>query len=213
MNVQEGYDQWAGQYDTNENKTRDLEARSLREILADRTFQNVLEMGCGTGKNSPYLAGISKQLTAVDFSEKMLDKARSKNSDHNITFLQADLMATWNLPLSDYDLITFSLVLEHIENLHPIFDKINSITKPGSYVYIGELHPFRQYLGTRANFIEGEIKYTLPCYTHHISDFVKPATEFNFELISMKEYFDEEKSAAPPTIISFLFRKKAQGVD
>ena len=35
MNVQQAYNTWAEQYDTNQNKTRDLEGITLREVLAD----------------------------------------------------------------------------------------------------------------------------------------------------------------------------------
>ena len=35
MNVQKAYDSWSAQYDTNLNKTRDMEALALQETLAD----------------------------------------------------------------------------------------------------------------------------------------------------------------------------------
>jgi ubiquinone/menaquinone biosynthesis C-methylase UbiE len=50
MNIKEAYNHWAKQYDTNLNKTRDLEAVALRESLANISFQTCLEIGCGTGK-------------------------------------------------------------------------------------------------------------------------------------------------------------------
>jgi hypothetical protein len=34
MDVQQAYNIWAAQYDTNENKTRDLEAKSLCNCLS-----------------------------------------------------------------------------------------------------------------------------------------------------------------------------------
>ena len=34
MNTEEAYDQWADQYDTNKNRTRDLEAVALRATIA-----------------------------------------------------------------------------------------------------------------------------------------------------------------------------------
>ncbi|HEY1024796.1 MAG TPA: class I SAM-dependent methyltransferase [Sphingobacteriaceae bacterium] len=55
MNTQSAYDLWSAQYDTNENKTRDLEGKALREVLSSYSFNNVLEIGCGTGKNTQYL--------------------------------------------------------------------------------------------------------------------------------------------------------------
>jgi hypothetical protein len=48
MTIQESYNLWALQYDTNVNKTRDLEAIALRETLRLIPFNNCLEIGCGT---------------------------------------------------------------------------------------------------------------------------------------------------------------------
>ena len=79
--VQSAYNQWAETYDDIENKTRDLDkiatAKMLSELITPST--SVLEFGCGTGKNTEWLATKTEQLTAVDFSEKMLAKA-NKNS-------------------------------------------------------------------------------------------------------------------------------------
>jgi len=58
MNVQQAYSQWAQQYDTNDNKTRDLEGKALRECLAGMQANYCLEIGSGTGKNTLWLATI-----------------------------------------------------------------------------------------------------------------------------------------------------------
>jgi ubiquinone/menaquinone biosynthesis C-methylase UbiE len=78
MDVKQAYNIWADQYDTNHNKTRDLEAISLRNTLANVQFDNCLEIGCGTGKNTEWLIVKANQVTAVDFSEEMLSKAKEK---------------------------------------------------------------------------------------------------------------------------------------
>ena len=51
MNIKQAYNQWAGSYDSMENKTRDLEARALQYHTGNRQFDHILEAGCGTGKN------------------------------------------------------------------------------------------------------------------------------------------------------------------
>jgi hypothetical protein len=52
MSVRKAYDTWSSSYDTDENKTRDLEAIALRTMLEAIPFENCLEIGCGTGKNT-----------------------------------------------------------------------------------------------------------------------------------------------------------------
>jgi ubiquinone/menaquinone biosynthesis C-methylase UbiE len=61
-NVQEAYDKWAGQYDTDINRTRDVEAVALKETLAGISKASILEIGCGTGKNTQYLINNATRL-------------------------------------------------------------------------------------------------------------------------------------------------------
>jgi len=100
MDVQQAYNNWAEQYDTNENKTRDLEARSLREMLAELSFNRCLEIGCGTGKNTEWFISRAEQVTAVDFSEEMLAKARAKIPSASVRFIQADITNHGNFKMS-----------------------------------------------------------------------------------------------------------------
>ncbi len=78
MSIQKDYNNWAEQYDTNNNKTRDLEAIALRRSLSNISFDSVLEVGCGTGKNTLWFRENSKQVTAIDLSDEMLSKAKEK---------------------------------------------------------------------------------------------------------------------------------------
>ncbi|OQS01998.1 hypothetical protein THRCLA_05590 [Thraustotheca clavata] len=206
MSVQEAYTQWSTIYDTNENPTRDLEGIGGKKLLEKLTFQHILELGCGTGKNSKWLVNKCKKLTAVDFTESMLVIARSKLP--NVEFLQADLLNPWHFAqLNSVDLVTFSLVLEHIEDLAPIFTKVNQVLKPGGYVYIGELHPFKQYSGSKACFDKGNGKEVVTCFTHHTSDFINQAFVHGWQLERFEELFDDNNRQRIPRILSMLFRK------
>lgn len=76
--IRTAYNQWAADYDTVINKIRDLEAHGIREMLKEIPFNNCLEVGCGTGKNSEWLATWADEVIAVDFSEEMLLRARGE---------------------------------------------------------------------------------------------------------------------------------------
>ena len=122
--IQDAYNMWAGQYDTNSNKTRDLEGKALRNTLSTLHIKNVLEVGCGTGKNSEWLVTRAQHVTAIDFSESMLQKAKEKVTAKNIEFIQFDITGPWNFTETIYDVVCFSLVLEHISNLDFVFDQV-----------------------------------------------------------------------------------------
>lgn len=208
MSIREAYNNWAILYDTNQNKTRDLEGLALRTVLDDISFERSLEIGCGTGKNTSWLAERAKRHTAVDFSEEMLAKAKAKNKGSQVDFKQADITEPWLFTDGKYDLIGFSLILEHIENLDHIFKEIVKIMDAGGYVYIGELHPFKQYSGSGARFDTAEGQQAVTCFTHHISEFTTLAKKYGFEIITLNEYFDDDQSGTLPRILNLLLRKR-----
>jgi ubiquinone/menaquinone biosynthesis C-methylase UbiE len=207
MDVEGAYNIWADQYDTNENKTRDLEAISLRETLTNVQFENCLEVGCGTGKNTEWLITKAKHITALDLSEKMLEKAKFRIHSDKLQFIQADITQDWLFADRQFDLVTFSLVLEHIENLDDIFEKLSKVTKDNAWVYIGELHPFKQYTGTKARFETNDGLTTVTCFNHNISDFTIAAKKNGFQITELLEYFDDNDRNTIPRILTLLLRK------
>lgn len=208
MEIKEAYNSWAHQYDTNENKTRDTEAIALRATLGGLHFGTCLEIGCGTGKNTEWLINKAEKLIAVDFSDAMLTNAKNKVRSEKVQFIQADISEEWRfLNHSQFDIACCSLVLEHIENLNSIFEKLSKAVKPQGYVYIGELHPFKQYNGSKARFETANGTQILTCFTHHISDFMNAAAQNGFVLSELNEYFDEEDKKDIPRILTLLFKK------
>lgn len=207
MNVQQAYNNWAAIYDTNNNKTRDLEAVALREILAPVNFSSCIEIGCGTGKNTVWLATKTQRLLSADLSKEMLAKAKQKVTAPHVSFVQTDINEPWDFTNETFELATFSLVLEHIEKLDAIFKKLAAAIENGGHVYIGELHPFKQYAGTKARFESESGTQVVTCFNHNISDFIQPALQHDFTVVNIKEYFDADGEHELPRILAILLRK------
>ena len=207
MEISNAYNSWAAQYDTNDNKTRDLEALALKKLLSGKTYTHCLELGCGTGKNTEWLLTICDQITAIDFSEGMLDIAKNKIQSDKVNFIEADITKDWTFAKVTYHLVTFSLMLEHIEDLHAVFQKLAKVTASGSQVYVGELHPFKQYAGSKARFETENGTEVLTCFNHHVTDFIQAANASGFHLIQLEEQFDEGDRSQIPRILNLLFEK------
>lgn len=205
MDTQAAYDQWAATYDTVANKTRDLELVAGKELLSAANFAKVLEIGCGTGKNTSWISQRTKDLTAVDFSDGMLNLARQKIKDDHVKFQQCDLTTQWDF--KKVSLIICSLVLEHIENINFIFEQAAKTLDDKGCFYICELHPYKQLEGSRAKFEQGNELIQLEYFIHHTSDFFTAAMKNEFQCINLKEWFDEDNRSATPRLISFLFQK------
>jgi ubiquinone/menaquinone biosynthesis C-methylase UbiE len=136
----------------------------------------------------------------------MLEKAKSKISSARVEFKKADITKSWDFPTASFDLVTFSLVLEHIANLDFIFQETARVIGHGGFVYLGELHPFRQYLGAKAKFETKERLQEVECYNHHISEFTRAAESNGFKIINLQEFFDSDNTITP-RILSLVFQK------
>ena len=208
MSVQNLYDRWSATYDTVENKTRDLEKQACRAVLGDLQFKRVLELGAGTGKNTIWFAEQAQQVLSVDFSAEMQALAKEKITSSNVEFRLADVREEWQVSGFAPDLITCSLILEHVEDLDFIFRQAASTLVAGGRFYICELHPFKQYEGSKARFETDEGLQVTECFQHHVTDYTDAAIANGFSLERSDEWFDENDRTTTPRLISFVFHKQ-----
>lgn len=69
------------------------------------------------------------------------------------------------------------------------------------------MHPFKQYLGSKARYESENGTEVLEVYTHHISEYLSTAKNSDFKLVEIKEQFDNLNENEIPRLISFVFRK------
>ena len=199
------YNDWADQYDNNINPTRDLDKVVTQESLSDLNFSNVLELGCGSGKNTEWLITKADKLIGIDFSSRMLELARKKISSKNVSFICADLNEKWPVNNNSFDLITINLTLEHIEILDHIFNSMFMKLTKGGKCFVCELHPKKQLAGSKARFEENGTEILLDVFQHSELDYVQSAEKAGLNLLTKKYWYDNENDL--PRLISFLFEK------
>jgi len=207
MEIQEAYDDWSATYDSDRNLTRDLDHRAARQTLGHLRFESILELGCGTGKNTELLAQIGERIHALDFSAGMIEKAKLKTARPNVTLELADITRRWPCEDASFDLIVCDLVLEHIEDLSFIFSESSRVLKEHGRFFISELHPFRQYQGSVARFQRANDTTHIAAYVHHVTDFTGAAMANGLAMISMKELWHDEDLGKPPRLVTFMFAK------
>jgi ubiquinone/menaquinone biosynthesis C-methylase UbiE len=207
MTTQKLYDQWSATYDTVENKTRDLEKVACETVLGALTFTRVLELGGGTGKNTSWLAEHGERTLSLDLSPEMQAVAKAKVTNENVEFGIADVRKPWRFADFSPDLITCSLILEHVDDLGFVFEQARKTLLNGGRFYICELHPFKQYEGSKARFETEDGLQVTDCFQHHVTDYTSAAMANGFVLERMDEWFDNDDRTTTPRLISFVFRR------
>jgi len=217
------YDRWAATYDIEANRTRDLDAVVLRRDGPSVDGLDVLELGCGTGKNTTWLAGLARSVVAIDASPGMLAIARERVTSPHVRFIEHNICA--RLPIDDLsvDVAVIDLVLEHIQRIGDVFAEAARVLRPSGRLFVCELHPTRQVLGGRAHFtdvLSGRV-VNVPVVRHTISEFINSGIDAGLSVERVGEWSDEARERGakpdtvplPPRLFSVLFRKPAGGLE
>jgi ubiquinone/menaquinone biosynthesis C-methylase UbiE len=208
MEIQSAYNEWSETYDSDENLTRDLDQHLTQSHLGSHHFNSILEIGCGTGKNTVFLTQIGTSVHAVDFSQGMIEKAKKKVRKQNVSFSMMDITNHWDFDNGSFDLIVCNLVLEHIKALEHVFaEAMRTLQTKGTF-FINELHPFRQYDGKKARFYRKDEKIEVDAFIHHVSDFLGVAASTGFSLIELNEYWHDSDTNKVPRILSLTFQTR-----
>ena len=203
--IKDDYNTWAHQYDNNINTTRDLDANVTKKSLSKIDFFKVLELGCGSGKNTEWLITKADRLVGLDFSKNMLDLARKKIKNDKVTFIYTDINKNWPVNDNSFDLATINLTQEHIEILDHVFNSLFMKLTQGGKCFVCELHPKKQLAGSRAQFEENGTEVVLDVFQHSEQDYIQNAEKAGFSLLAKEDWYDNEKDI--PRLISFLFEK------
>ena len=108
---------------------------------------NILELGCGTGQLSLFLARGNRKIYGVDISNsslKMGEEFRKKSQLENVFFMRMDL---FDLKFKEnyFDYIISNGVLHHTINPEEGFKSLVKVLKPGGIIIIGLYHKYGRF--------------------------------------------------------------------
>lgn len=130
------YKIWSPIYDYFFNSGLFLEAR--KRVFQDIEFKegdSVLFVGVGTGADIDQVPYNSLKITAIDFSEDMLNHARRKYEGEKIDFIQMDAQSM-NLQDNTFDYVIGSLILTVVPDGNKAFDEMVRVTKNGGQIVV-----------------------------------------------------------------------------
>ena len=188
--TQLGYDRWAQIYDDEDNPLVLLEERHIGSLLGEVAGLEVVDVGCGTGRHALKVAAAGARVTAVDFSERMLERARAKPGAEAVRFVQHDLANPLPLPSASFDRVLCCLVLDHISDLGNFFAELRRVCRENGFVIVSVMHPAMSLRGVQARFIEpgSGRRIGLASYEHQVSDYLMAGMNAGLVLEHVSEH-------------------------
>ena len=150
------------------------------EIYNDK---KILEGGCGTGRESMYIASKGADLTSIDLTDKSLNIAEKQSKKyqfkHQIKFIKASVL---DLPFQDssFDIVLSSGVIHHTTKPYKAFRELCRVLKPNGiiilYVYNNWAHVFSNFRRYLVNILSNDTlddkvniaKTIFPFYTRNL---------------------------------------------
>jgi len=127
----------ADEFENLDNKydvTRRLEV-IFDELLADYNLSDlkVLDAGCGYGAFTTELVRKGAKVTALDISEKLVNKVMEKTKCDGMVANACDLS---HMPANSYDLIVSSEMIEHTISPAKVISELCNLLKPGGIIVV-----------------------------------------------------------------------------
>jgi len=121
------YDKFAKEYIAMRSNMFDqnmnAEFPEMLQLLGDIKSQKLLDLGCGFGDYVKIYSKKGAIVTAVDNSEKEIEHAQKLNIP-NAKFIVSDISKKFPFKDSSFDIITSSLVFDHLEDLIYLFQEV-----------------------------------------------------------------------------------------
>lgn len=188
-----GYGDWAATYEDTVHDGMDIALLSqIRTVNWARGYQ-VADLGCGTGRIGQWLhlQGITA-VDGVDLAPAMLARAEVSKVYRSLRI--GDVTAT-SLASGTYDVVTVSLVDEHLADLEPLYMEASRLVVTGGALVLVGYHPqFIMVSGMPTHYTstDGE-PVAIETHLHLLSDHVTAGLQAGWTLIDMKEQLIDDQ--------------------
>jgi ubiquinone/menaquinone biosynthesis C-methylase UbiE len=176
------------------------ERPAVIERLPELKNKNVLDAGCAAGYFTKYALNRGASVTAIDISQKMLDRLVQNTKTGNLKTYRADLSQP--LPIlkdNEFDCIICSMTIHYLKDWGPTLAEFYRVLKTGGRLVISTLHPLATYLFFKPQSYFETMLVSVPWtgktaqllnvryYIRPFYEVLYPITQSGFKIVSIDE--------------------------
>ena len=120
------------------------------DMISDKSFSNILEVGIGTGAVANIMTSRKGALTGIDISKEMIDQIKNDK----ITPIVAN---AHDLPFEEntFELIYMRNVIHYLEKPEKVFSEIHRCLKPGGTYLFSQVVPPNDNISSEYDWLIG----------------------------------------------------------
>lgn len=97
--------------------------------------ENVLDVGCGSGEFTIMLKNYAENVVGIDYSEDMINQAKSNNNANNVNFQFGDCNDI-NFENNNFDRIFALGLIDYVENIEKVIIELKRVLKKGGKLIV-----------------------------------------------------------------------------
>jgi ubiquinone biosynthesis O-methyltransferase len=127
-----------------------VERQLILELVGNVDGCRVLDVGCGDGELALELTRRGANVTGIDASAAMIDKARERAAQHSVDIaFHVAKAEKLPFPSGHFDVITAITILCFVDDATPVFGEVARVLKPDGQFVIGELGKWSVWAASR----------------------------------------------------------------
>lgn len=153
---------------------------AVEKLLRPAADERLLDVACGNGLTSRRIGAARARVTAIDFSDAMIDLAKKRGGpqiDYR-TVDATDREALLQLGIGTFDGALCNMGLMDMANIHPLMDALASLLRPNGRFVFSVLHPcFSNPAAIQVSELEDRSGVLVTTYSVKISRYLTPYTQ------------------------------------
>ena len=155
---------------------------STQRLLNLQPGQKILDVGCGNGLTSRWLASLGAQVLGIDFAEEMIINARkrTKPDETSVKFQVLDATdetALLRLGENSFDAAVSTMVLMDMAQIDPLMRSLAKLLRPKGCFVFSVCHPCFNHVGAsmvaETSDVEGEL---VTEYSIKVKSYLQPSS-------------------------------------